>query len=432
MKRRYPLVQPAIDPGRGRTRELLDELLEQWRRGGNEGAGEICAVIEALSDAEALPYAFKPIEGGTAAAFLQEFVQFLTPAAPVAHPGLARILHERKEDSLRVEAAGVGSATGALHAVLQALGVSGGEVVTTSLNYVGVINAILLAGARPRFVDIDPATWCMDPESARAAVGSETRAVLLTHLNHLVDLTPYYDLCEQGGRRLPLVQDASLAIASQDRGLKPGLLNIGRPGATVMSLTISKILSGMGGAVVTSDSRALVERVQAIANQGLNPYNEDALEDVGANYKLSVVNASIARAMLRRMAPIVERRRALRQRFEEALAPLRAEGLVTFQQLSPDDVATHFGILLPRGVDRKQLANTLSTNHGIAAGRWHTLHQEEAVRRRLAKEAPALPVTEEIGPRLLFLPFSAGLSDEDARFICEKASSEIRTAAMRG
>jgi dTDP-4-amino-4,6-dideoxygalactose transaminase len=432
MGKTYSLVCPAIEPGRGRTRELLEELDALWLAGRIEGGGEICAALHVLADEENLPGAFNQSEGSPIVGLLRDFVGILTASEWTRNAGLQRILKARSEQSLTLEAAGLSSATGALHAVLQSLGACGGEVVTTSLNYIGVANAILLAGARPRFVDIDRRTWCMDPEAARASVNDKTRAILLTHLNHFADLELFYDICEAGGKAIPLVQDASLAIGSQHDGLRPGLLNIGRPGATVLSLTISKIISGMGGAIVVSDSRELTDRVRTIGHQGIGLRNESIVEEFGANYKLSALTASIAREMLKRFDAIVVRRRELKARFDEGLSPLVSEGLIELQGLRPEDAVTHYGMLLPEGVGWREFALGLFERHRIIAGRWHCMHEQEIYRQVLCGKMPKLPVTEAIGARLIFLPFHTALSDDDAKFICRKAVEEVRRAAAAG
>ncbi|MFA4874328.1 MAG: aminotransferase class I/II-fold pyridoxal phosphate-dependent enzyme [bacterium] len=425
----YALVSPAIESARGRTRQLIEELRAQWRNGSNEGAGEICAVVNALTDEANLWLAFKQTAGSPIINLLQDFLKLLKSCDCYRNKTFQRILRERGEQSVDIHLAGLASATGALHSSLQALGVAGGEVITTSLNYVGVINSIILAGARPRFVEIDRRTWCMDPSAARSAVNENTRAILLTHLNHFVELEPFHEICEAEGRHLPLVQDASLAIGSTCDGLRPGLLNIGRPGVTVFSLTVSKIISGLGGAIAVSDSVDLIRQIQTIANQGLNPLNECEVEDCGANYKLSALNAAIACEMLKRFEQIVARRRELRLLFDEALAPLVSEGLIELQALRSDDTVTHYGILLPQGGNWRELARVLFDRHGITSGRWHCLHMETFYRNILGLANLSLPVTEDIEPRLFFLPFHTALSDDDARFICEKTTEEIRAAS---
>ncbi len=426
MKKSYYFISPAMEPARGRTRELIEELDALWLAGKNEGAGEICAALHTLADEKNLPYVFRQMEGSPTVGMLRDILKLLTSCDWKGNALFERILKGRSEQTINLDAAGVSCATGGLHAALQGLGAAGGEVITTSFNYIGVVNAIKLAGARPRFVDIDPRTWCMDPGAARAAVNDDTRAILLTHFNHFADLAPFYDICEGGGRNIPLVQDASLAIGSKRAGLRPGFLNIGRPGATVMSFTISKIISGLGGAIVVSDSSKLIERVQVIAHQGLNLRDECIVDEFGANYKLSYLNAAIAREMLKRFDEIVGRRREIRARYDEAFAPLAADGLIELQGLGADDAVTYYGILLPKGAAWREFAKLLFDRHGIIMGRWHCLHQEEIYKRAQGDAGLSLPVTEEIGRRMLFLPLHTGFSDEDAKHICEKTAEEIR------
>ncbi|MFH0800713.1 MAG: DegT/DnrJ/EryC1/StrS family aminotransferase [Pseudomonadota bacterium] len=382
----------------------------------------IAAVGSLLARDDLAAVAFQPMAGGAIERFVREFLAFITGGCNPDSPVLKRAARAFGQGSLPLSAAGIGSATGAIAASLSALDAAGGEVIATSLNYTGVINAIVIAGAIPRFVDCDPANWCMDPSAAARAVTKKTKAIVLTHLNEFVDLAPFMDLLEKKGLDIPVIQDASLAVGSMRNGLRPGLVNIGTHGATVFSLTISKIITGMGGAIITSNDQGFVERVATIAHQGISLTSGNDLEEFGANYKMSAINAVIAAECLKRRETLFARRRKLKELYDEGLSRLVHKGKVVLQATDPGTVITHYGLLLP---GRERLAPPLHQCHNIQTGQWHCHHMEGIYCGLPGKKAGKLAATERIAPDLTFLPFHTGLSDEDVGVICRALEEEI-------
>ena len=420
MTKEYTLIHPDIDPGRGRTRQLLDELISSWREGKNEGAAEIAAVVDLLSDTENLPAIYRLQKGGLAERLSREFASFLVEMKG-SPPILKRVARDRGWKEVPLYVSCVGQATGALYAALAANKVSGGEVITTSLNYVGVVNAIILAGATPRFVDVDERTWCMDPDDVAKAITKKTRAIILTHLNQFVDLEPFYEILRGKGDDITLIQDASLAIGSTLNGMRPGLLNLGS-GVTVMSLTVSKPISGLGGAIITSHDFSLLERIITIAYQGIGIAGGGDCKSFGANLKLSGLNAAIALERLKRREEIFARRRQLRVLYNEGLLPLVEKGAVTLQDVGDEAVFAHYGVLVP---DRESLAKALYERHRIQLGLWHVHHLQPIYREKFEASKRKLPRSEGLAGKLTFLPFHTRLSDEDVSFICDVLVKEL-------
>lgn len=420
------LIHPDVDPPRRRTAELVDELARLWREGRLEGAGEIGAIADLFSTPDLLPDVFKIAPGNPIHRFLLDALRFVQEGPGTPPAWLARIVQARGWEEIPLSVVGVGSATGALYAALASGGVAGGEVITASLNYVGVPNAAVMAGATPRFADIDPRTWCLDPASAARLVTKRTRAIVLTHLNAFADLEPWEELFERRGFDFPLIQDASLAIASTRGGVRPGLVNVGPGGVTIMSLTVSKILSGLGGAIAFANDPEALERVYTMAHQGVSEGDGAGIATFGTNCKMSALNAALAHEQFKRRDGIIGRRQELRLLYEQELAPLTEGGQLGLQALSDEDVVTHFGVLLP--VPRKAIEQRLWEEHRVQLGMWHVHHREELYRSVFRCDGRRLPVTEEFADRLAFLPFHTMLEDEDVKAICGALAGELAGA----
>lgn len=418
---RYPLIHPAFDLPQGQTAKLIEELIKMKHKGENEGGDEILALADLIMHEERLPEAnYIPAEGGAVHNLTFEFLRFLCSFRSVKHLLLADFGKRKGWNEIPLHICGIGSATAAIAASLIANDITDGEVITTSLNFVGVPNAIVLAGATPKFADINPDNLCMDMASLKKTISKKTKAIILVHFNQVVDLAPIDELYTEKGLDIPLIQDASLAIGSTCQGMPAGLVNLGKCGTTVYSFATSKILSGLGGAAVISHDLPLIERIRSIAYQGQNFRDTEEISNFGANFKMNDLNAVLVSEQLKKRKSIFDKRRHLKSLYDEQLADLVKEDKIEIQKVSEESIVTHYGILVP---DRKSFSQRMSMR-GIQIGLWHTVHLQEIYQKQFKMKGGTLPVTESIANHIAFLPFHTKLNDEDISFIC-KSLKEI-------
>jgi dTDP-4-amino-4,6-dideoxygalactose transaminase len=216
------------------------------------------------------------------------------------------------------EAVAVANGTEALQLALTARGVGpGDEVITSSLSAAFTALAIVSSGARPVFADVDPVTLNVDPEAVRRAVGPRTKALVPVHLyGHPADMDPLLDLA--GENDLAVVEDSCQAHGALYRGHPVGTLG-GPSGLGALSFYPTKNLGalGDGGAVLTADPE-LAARLRQLRNGGqADRYRHEAL---GINSRLDELQAAILRVGLRHLPAWTERRRAIANRYREALA----------------------------------------------------------------------------------------------------------------
>jgi dTDP-4-amino-4,6-dideoxygalactose transaminase len=195
-------------------------------------------------------------------------------------------------------AIGVGSGTEALALALRAAGVEpGDEVVTSAFTYFATVEAILLAGARPVFADIEPGGFGIDPAGVEEALGPRTRAILPVHLfGRCADLPRLRELV--AGRGIAIVEDAAQAIGAVRAGRQAGAGGL----AGCFSFYPSKNLGGIGdGGCVTTDDPQVAERVRLYRSHGCA---EDGSHQVlGTTSRLDALQAAALRAKL----PFLER-----------------------------------------------------------------------------------------------------------------------------
>lgn len=223
----------------------------------------------------------------------------------------------------------VTNGTAALEVAMAALGIGpGDEVIVPDYTFVATASAVLFAGARPIFVDVDPHTYCLDPGLAEAAITERTRAIIAVHLGgHPADLDRLTALARR--HNLRLVEDSSHAHGSEWRGRKIGAIgDIG-----TFSFQQSKLMTaGEGGIVITNDNA--IERLARAAHDcGRMPGEWFYAHFVyGSNYRLSEWQAAILSQQLTRLDEQAAARSRAAAYLNEHLA--RIEG-ITPQALDP-------------------------------------------------------------------------------------------------
>lgn len=228
------------------------------------------------------------------------------------------------------------SGTTALEVALKCVGVSrGDEVVLPALTFVATPAAALYMGAAPVFVDIDPATWCIDPAQVEQAVGERTKAIVAVHLgSRMADMDRVMEIARRRG--LSVIEDCAHMHGGFWRGQGAG--SIGDAGC--FSFQQSKLMAAGEGGILLTNDEALAARASAYVDCGrLRPGGEAPPESQGLfgwNYRMTEFQAAVLEVQLERLPEQVRVREA-----NKAYLTERLDGIEGVETLRMDDRFTH-------------------------------------------------------------------------------------------
>jgi dTDP-4-amino-4,6-dideoxygalactose transaminase len=304
---------------------------------------------------------------------------------------------------------GVNSGTSALHVALLLLDIGpGDEVVTTPLTFVATSWAISYVGAKPVYVDIDDATFNLNPDLLEAAITPRTKAILPVHLyGHPCDLDPMLSLADRHG--VPLVEDAAQAHGARYRGRTVGTL--GR--MACYSFYPGKNLGacGEGGALVTDDE-ALAGRARALREHGSRVrYYHD---EVGYNYRMEGLQGATLAIKLKHLASWTAGRQRVAHRYHELLAdtPLQLP-----REAEWAESAYHLYVV--RHGEREALMKHLQANQvGCALHYPLPLHLQKCY-ASLGYPEGSFPVAERAARECLSLPIYPEMPDAHIERVSE-------------
>jgi len=307
------------------------------------------------------------------------------------------------------------SGTCTMEIALRIAGIGPGhEVITTPLSWVATANVVLEVGARPVFVDIDPATRNLDLDRIEAVITPKTRAIIPVDLAGLpVDRDRLYAIAKQ--HQLRVIEDAAQSFGSTWQGRR-----IGAFGDFVsFSFHANKnITTAEGGCLVLNDEREakLAEqyRLQGVVRTG---YDGMEVERVGGKFNLTDIAARIGLGQLPHLDLITARRRELAQAYLEAFdtPAVRALGL----HLPVADFANSnwhmFQVVLPEERLTVKRAEVMARMHaaGIGTGVHYPAMHLFAVYRRLGWQEGAFPHAEYAGRNILTLPLFPAMTRAD-------------------
>jgi dTDP-4-amino-4,6-dideoxygalactose transaminase len=318
----------------------------------------------------------------------------------------------------------VNSGTSALHLALLAAGMEpGDEVITVPFTFYATVAAIGYVGATPVYVDIDPATFNIDPSKIEAAITARTRAILLVHLyGQCADMDPILEIARSHG--LIVIEDAAQAHGAEYRGRRAG--SIGDIGCFSFYPTKNLGAAGEGG-MLTTNNPEYAGMAALLRSWGEEQRYRPRLK--GFNYRLPSIQAAVLRVKLRRLEQWTEARR---DRAAEYDGWLENSGVTRPQ--ARGDGRHVYCLYTIRAADRDALQRGLE-----AAGIQTAVHYPLPIHLMPAYAEPRykagdFPVAEACAKTVLSLPLHAHLSpreaEEVAQRVCQLSPEKVQETIL--
>ena len=309
---------------------------------------------------------------------------------------------------------GVGNGTDALWLAMLALGIGpGDEVITVPNSFMATAEAISYTGAKPVFVDVDGATYTMDPKLLERAITPRTKAIIPVHLyGQCADMDPILDIAR--GRKIPVIEDACQAHGATYKGRKAGSLGI----AGCFSFYPGKNLGAFGeaGAVTTNDE-GLAKRIQMFRDHGQAKKYYHAV--IGWNARMDGIQGAVLRVKLKYLAKNNDLRRSHAARYDAGL-----KGIKVTKRADYGAPVYHLYVIRVHNRDAF-MTNLAARGIGTAIHYPVPIHLQDAY-ASLGLKPGSFPVSEEAAREIVSLPMFPELTEQQV----ETVIKEVKAVAV--
>ena len=333
------------------------------------------------------------------------------------------------------KAVAMGAGTQALHMALHCLGVGPGDlVISPSFTFIASANAIAHCGARPWLFDISKTSWLLDPDEVAAGLArdAERRADGVYHkpsgariaalmpvytLGVAADLERFADIAKEYG--LPIVADAAAAIGVSYAGRKIGAF----ADLTCYSFNGNKTITCGGGGAVVGDDEALLARVKHVSTTARVSRDYDH-DEVGYNYRMTNLQAAVGCAQIDRLEGFLEKKASIRRAYDNAFGDVK--GVSLFPDVGADQSTYWFsGFVIDEDapLDAPGICAALGEAGIEARPFWKPVHQQTPY---LDAPRADMPVTEGLWERIVTLPCSTSLTDEEQARVIDATLGILR------
>jgi perosamine synthetase len=328
-------------------------------------------------------------------------------------------------------AVAVSNCTTALHLSMIVAGIGpGDEVICPSMSYIATANAIKYVGARTVFAEINPANYNLDVKDVEKKISPKTKAILLVHqIGMPADIDAFKDLAAR--YNLKLIEDAACAAGSSYKGSKIG----SHSELVCFSFHPRKVISTGDGGMITTGNEAYYNRLKLLRQHGMSVNDrarhesskiifEDHLE-VGYNYRLTDIQASVGIRQLEKLDWIIGKRRKIASRYHKAFKHLSCIQLPTEKKGYYSNYQSYSIYLKDNcpvsrnDIMQKMLDAGISTRRGIM-----TTHRETAYKEECA--GLSLPVSEKACDRSIILPLYVPMKDSDIKKVINTLSEILK------
>ncbi|HEC93046.1 MAG TPA: DegT/DnrJ/EryC1/StrS family aminotransferase [Candidatus Atribacteria bacterium] len=308
--------------------------------------------------------------------------------------------------------------TTALHLALVTLKIKeGDEVIVPDLTFVATANAVAYTRAKPIMVDVEPDTWCINPNCIKKAISKKTKAIIPVHLyGHSADMDEINKVAKEYG--LYVIEDAAEAHGAEYKDKNVG--SLGDVG--VFSFYGNKIITTGEGGMITTNDKKLYQRAKFLRDHAMNPEKRYWHPEIGYNYRMTNLQAALGLAQLERIDELIEKKRQIFGWYKEFLGDL--EGI----RLNPEkewakNVFWMVCMVLEKelGISRDELMAKLKEKGIDTRPFFYPMSQMP-----MYNSGEERSVTYNLSERGLNLPSGVNLNKDEVQWICETIKTILK------
>lgn len=322
---------------------------------------------------------------------------------------------------------GVTSCTAGLHLSLLMVGIKpGDEVITTPMSFCATANAILHAGGKPVFIDVEEDTGNINADLIESAITEKTKAIVPVHLyGQMCDMVKIKKIADK--YKLALIEDAAHAIEALRDGFRPGALS---DTACFSFYATKNITSGEGGAIATRREHGELLRMlrlhgidKSAADRYTGKYEHWDMPLLGWKYNMDNIHAALLIGQLKRIDEIWERRDEIWRTYEDAFAGIK--GLRLLKTVENSRHARHLFTVLVRPEKRDFILHKLQEKGIGVAVNYRPIHLLKYYKESFGYREGDLPAAEDIGKRTISLPLYPCLENPKVSYVIESLKSVL-------
>lgn len=313
------------------------------------------------------------------------------------------------------------SGTSALHALFLAYEFGkDNEIIVPSFSFISTANSVLFVNSIPKFADIEPTTYGLDPNSIVKNVSKKTKAVVPMDYGGLS--CKIFDIKKVTKEKdIILIEDAAEALGSSIKGKKVGSIS----DSAIFSFCGNKVLTtGEGGAVVTN-SKEIYEKIKLIRSHGrmdqTNYFSDSGSSNyigLGYNWRMSSITASLGISQLMKLDKLVKMRQENAQYLSQRLSKF-SEIVLPHPPSEFEHIYQMYTVRLPNQKTRNNLHDFLTKKRIFSKVYFEPIHLTTFYRKQFGTKEGMLPITEEISKQVLTLPLYPNMTLEEKEYLID-------------
>ncbi len=303
------------------------------------------------------------------------------------------------------------SCTAALHLAALLSHVERKEVIVPAQTFVSTANAVLYAGGTPVFADINGSTLNIDPKDVERKITNNTAAIIIVHLaglpcnmDDLLKIARDYDLL--------LIEDCAHAHGARYRGSPCGSFG----DFSCFSFYPTKVIGGAEGGLLATKRHNDANHARILVNQGRSGIGPMEINEIGYNYRMNELQASVILPQLAHLKEIVQYRNRIAKMYEENLSLVEGIELL---EVPSNVVHSYYSYIVKVFGKRDEIIHELHKAGIETSIMYHPIHLQPIYQNLFNYSPGLLPVTEDVCSRIISLPLHGNMGENDVAFVCE-------------